>query len=148
MAPVASSLLFPKPFKNHVPSVRTIQLLLPGPILTRFHHANPTSTLFPSTNLSRSLGGSYLINVNTLTPYPASVPLPTYHCPGFAATMKREFAPSIRNKLCPFQHDVIVDGLIMEAVYWILCSCSCEWCTLVHGRSQTFAGLLGRSVGP
>jgi hypothetical protein len=49
--------------------MRTIQLLLPRPILTRFHHTNPTSTLFPSTNLSRSLRGSYLINVNTLTPY-------------------------------------------------------------------------------
>jgi len=31
--------------------------------------------------------------------------------------MKKEFPPSIRNKPCPFQHDVIVDGLIMEAVY-------------------------------
>jgi hypothetical protein len=58
LAPVASSLLFPKLFKNHVPSMGTIQLLLPRPILTRFHHTNPTSTLLPRTNLSDSLGGS------------------------------------------------------------------------------------------
>src|SRR2546421_5356885 len=36
----------------------TIQLLLPRPILTRFHHTNPTSTLLPRPNLSDSLGGS------------------------------------------------------------------------------------------
>jgi hypothetical protein len=34
----------------------TIQLLLPGTILTRFHHTNPTSTLLPLRNLSDSLG--------------------------------------------------------------------------------------------
>src|SRR2546422_8724653 len=74
------------------------------------------------------------------------VPLPPYRCSGIVATMKREFPPSIPNKPCPFQHDVILDGLIMEAVYWILCSCSCEWCTLVHAESQPFSGLLGRRI--
>jgi hypothetical protein len=40
----------------------TIQLLLPGTILTRLHHTNPTSTLLPRTNLSDSLGGSSTAN--------------------------------------------------------------------------------------
>jgi len=45
----------------------TIQLLLPGTILTRLHHTNSTRPLLPRMNLSDPLGGSS--RANSLKPF-------------------------------------------------------------------------------